>query len=480
MPGHDPERYQAGTAGDAGVINGEYHAFLAGKAAIAELRGLKTIPRLSSHLFDFQKSAVDHNLACGSAGLFLDTGLGKTLCQLEYCEHARQAENGRALILTPLSVTQQIHREGMKFGYQTRVIRDQSEAGEGINIANYDRLHLIDPAKFAVVSLDESSILKSFTGKTTRTLIDAFQDHRWRLSATATPAPNDHMELGQHAEFCGIMQANEMLSRFFINDTATASQQWRLKGYATVPFWDWMASWSRMAQLPSDLGGKDDGFVLPPINIERHRAAESAPRPTGGLFGDEHVSATNLHDIKRNTIANRAKIAAELVASDSKPWVIWCDTDYEADAIRDVLQGVDNVAEVRGSMTPDNKEDAIIGFSEGRVRVLITKPSICGFGLNWQHCANTVFVGRSFSYESWYQAVRRFWRFGQQETVNVHLIVAEGEDSIARVIDRKADDHVDMKSAMRAAMLRNNSIGTASKTAYLPTKKGSLPSWLNV
>jgi superfamily II DNA or RNA helicase len=455
-----------------------YEKFLESKAALVPLRGLTSMPKLSGHLFPFQARAVEHNLRCGSAGLFLDTGLGKTLCQLEWAEHARNASNGAALILTPLAVTQQIHREGQKFGYPTRVIRDSSEVGEGINIANYDRLHLIDPAAFGAVSLDESSILKSFAGKTTRALIDSFKGHRWRLSATATPAPNDHMELGQHSEFCGVMQSNEMLSRFFINDAATASQEWRLKHHAVVPFWNWMASWSRMAQLPSDLGDKDDGFVLPPLNITRHKAAESAPRVSGGLFGDEIVSATNMHEVKRHTASARAAIAADLTQGD-EPWVIWVDTDYEADAVRAALKDTAKVAEVRGSMSPEAKEAGILGFADGSVRVLITKSSICGFGLNWQHCANTVFVGRSFSYESWYQAVRRFWRFGQKETVNVHLVVAEGEDTIARVIDRKADDHATMKRAMREAMQRDDEAASVVKVQYKPNHKGSLPSWLN-
>lgn len=455
-----------------------YQTFLASKAASAQLRGLENTPALSAHLFPFQRAAVAHNLRCGSAGLFLDTGLGKTLCQLEWAEHARNASNGRALILTPLAVTQQIHREGLKFGYPTRVIRDAADVGDGINVCNYDRLHLIDPHAFGAVSLDESSILKSFAGKTTRALIESFRGHRWRLSATATPAPNDHMELGQHSEFCGIMQSNEMLSRFFINDTATASQEWRLKRHAVVPFWNWMASWSRMAQLPSDLGDSDTGFVLPPLNITRHRAAESAPRMTGGLFGDEVVSATSLHEVKRHTATARATIAADLVQT-TEPWVIWVDTDYEADAVKAALNGVEGVAEVRGSMSPEAKEAGILGFADGSVRVLITKSSICGFGLNWQHCANTVFVGRSFSYESWYQAVRRFWRFGQREVVNVHLVVAEGEDTIARVIDRKSDDHIRMKAAMRAAMLRADESATVAKVQYITKHKGNLPSWLN-
>lgn len=456
-----------------------YNEFLTAKTPRAEARGLSHIPKLSSHLFPFQRHCVEFLLTVGSGGLFLDTGLGKTLVQLEYIDHARQASNGYGLVLTPLAVARQIEHEAHRFGYPARVIRDQSEAREGINICNYDRLHLIDPQAFGAVTLDEASILKSFSGKTTRSLIEAFKDHRWRVAATATPAPNDHMELGQYAEFCGVMQSNEMLSRFFINDTMQASQQWRLKRHGVEAFWDWVASWCRLAQLPSDLGDADDGFDLPPLAITRHRSAENAPSVSGGLFGDEVVSATNLHTIKRATAGKRAMIAANLALSDShEPWVIWCDTDYEADAILDALGDSPGVVEVRGSHAPERKEANLEAFANGTARVMVTKPSVAGFGLNWQHCARTVFVGRSFSYEAWYQAVRRFWRFGQAREVQVHLVVAEGEDSIARVIDRKADDHASMKTAMRAAMARNKGKSSATRVAYQPTHKGSLPSWI--
>ena len=454
----------------------DYMDFLRSKELTAHKRGMDNVPALSSHLFPFQAACVEHLLRVGSGGLFLDTGLGKTLCQLEWSWHALTASNGRALILTPLAVTQQIAREAQRFGYPARVIREQSEAFDGINIANYDRLHLLDPQWYGAVSLDESSILKSFTGKMRVALTEAFRNHRWKLSATATPAPNDHMELGQHAEFCSIMQANEMLSRFFINDTSTASHEWRLKGHAVEPFWNWMASWSRMATMPSDLGDSDEGFILPPMQIERHRA-ESSQVVTGGLFGDAVMSATSMHEVKRQTSDARARMAAEIACSTSEPVVIWVDTDYEADAVIDALNAP-GVVEVRGSMPADRKEDALAAFADGSARVLVTKPSICGFGLNWQHCAQTIFVGRSFSYESWYQAVRRFWRFGQQRTVHVHLIVAEGEDTIARVIDRKADGHAEMKAAMRAAMFRNASAATVAKVPYQPTHKGKLPQWL--
>lgn len=451
-----------------------YAEFLASKAIRATEHGLSDAPRLAGHLFPFQRSCVDFALRAGSAGNFLSTGLGKTACELEWSAHAAEASNGKALILAPLSVGWQIAKEAQRWGYDARVIREQDEARAGINICNYDRLDRLDAAAFGAVALDESSILKSFGGKTSRALIESFASHRFRLSATATPAPNDHMELGQQSDFLGVMPSSEMLMRWFINDTSVASQEWRLKKHAVNDFWDWCASWSRMAEMPSDLGGDDTGFVLPPMKIMRHRA-EASPVKGSDLFGMVDMSATTMHDVKRKTAVNRSRSIADLVTgSPSEPWVIWCDTDYEADAIKALLP---DASEVRGSHTPENKENTLRAFADGSVRVLITKPAICGFGLNWQHCARTAFVGRTFSYEAWYQAVRRFWRFGQKREVQVHLIVAEGEEAIARVIDRKADDHATMKVAMRTAMLRANERTATRKTSYQPKHKAGVPAW---
>lgn len=451
-----------------------YSEFLASKAPSAVMRGMDHVPTLAGHLFPFQRKCVDFALRAGSSGSFLSTGLGKTAIELEWSEHARAATNGKALIIAPLSVGWQIAEEGKKWGYDAHVVRDQSEARDGINICNYDRLGLIKPEEFGCVALDESSILKSFSGKTSRGLIEAFANHKFRLSATATPAPNDHMELGQQSDFLGVMPSQEMLMRWFINDTAQASQQWRLKGHAQESFWDWCASWSRMAEMPSDLGGADDGYILPKLNVIRHRAEATAIKGAD-LFGSVDVSATGIHAVKRETAEARAKTVADLITSDHEPWVIWCDTDYEADALKALMP---DAREVRGSHTAEQKETTLRAFADGSVRVIITKPSICGFGLNWQHCANTAFVGRSFSYEAWFQAVRRFWRFGQKREVNVHLVVAEGEDSIARIIDRKADDHATMKRAMRAAMLRANETSASSKIFYNPTYEARIPQWL--
>lgn len=454
----------------------DYAEFLASKAPRAQAVGLGRTPEISSHLFPFQADVASFALRVGRCGVFLDTGLGKTRVQLEFCRHAAEATNGRALILTPLAVARQIEREAVACGYEAQVIREQADVRDGISICNYDRLDKIDPDAFGTVSLDESSILKSFTGKTTRALISAFRAHRFKMAATATPAPNDHMEIGQHAEFLSVMASNEMLARWFTSDQ-TQMGRYRLKGHGVVPFWDWMASWARMASLPNDLGYSDDGYILPEIAIRRHKVGGAAVRQADGSLFANASSATEIHDVKRQTSEARADAIAAIVAREpSEPWVVWCDTDYEADALTKRLAGA---VEVRGSHPVERKEERLAAFASGEARVLVTKPSICGYGLNWQHCASMAFVGRTFSYEAYYQAVRRCWRFGQRKPVHVHIAVADGEDAIGRVIDRKAADHERMKLEMAAAMRRATGRSSAVKVDYHPTHNGRLPSWLS-
>lgn len=458
----------------------EYEKFLSRKRVETPLRGMDIVPELSGHLFPFQSHCVDFALRAGNCGLFLDTGLGKTECQLEFAQKALEHVNGKALILTPLAVAGQTKRRAERWGYDATIIREMSDVRPGINIVNYDRLDRIDPDEFAVVCLDEGSILKSFTGKTTRALISAFQKHKFKMVATATPAPNDHMEIGNYADFLAVMAANEMLSRFFINDTSTASREWRLKRHAETSFWDWMASWARMAEKPSDITGiasHDDGFDLPEYTVIRHRARDSAiDNALADMFGAVSMSATALHDIKRQTSEARAEKVADLVCAEpGEPWIIWCDTDYEADHLK---KAVPDVHEVRGSMPVEKKEEIIEAFSTGKINRLIGKPSMLGFGLDWSHVARMVFVGRGYSYETWYQAVRRCWRFGQKRNLHVHLVVAEGEDEIGRVIDRKSGNHSTMKKSMRDAMARANGARSEVKVAYNPTKMEEIPSWI--
>lgn len=323
--------------------------------------------------------------------------------------------------------------------------------------------------------LDESSIIKSFTGATTRKLMKMFAETPFRLACTATPAPNDHMELGQHSQFLGAMASNEMLTRFFIADQ-TDMGRYRLKGHAVRPFWSWVASWARCVAKPSDLGFSDEGFALPELRLVKHEVrADVSVETDGRLFRIPDTSATAIHREKRLTADARADAIAEVVAAEpGEAWIVWCDTDYEADAL---TARIADAVEVRGSMSDAVKEDRLVGFSEGRVRVLVSKPSIAGFGLNWQHCARMAFVGLSFSYEAFYQAVRRCWRFGQKRPVDVHVAIADTERAIWDVISRKRDDHDAMKTEMVAAMGR----ATAERRVrldYAPTLPARLPAWM--
>jgi hypothetical protein len=450
----------------------EYLEFLAGKAPKAQATGIEP-SLMPAHLFDYQVAATAFCLRQGRAALFLDTGLGKTISELEFSAQAAAATNGWSLILTPLAVARQIEAEGIRFGYDCRVIRDQSEARPGINICNYDRLDKLDASAFGCVVLDESGILKSFTGATTRALTSAFASTPFRLCATATPAPNDHTELGTHAEFLGIMSHADMLVRWFINDTNDTGT-WRLKGHAAAKFWDWCASWAVMASSPEDLGFDGSRFVLPPLEIIRHKVSADIT-PSDGLFGFD-VSATEIFKLKRQTAAVRADSVARLVqAEPEESWLIWVDTDHEADA---VLRLIPDAIDVRGSQSPERKEEGLMAFTTSG-RPMVTKGKIAGQGLNYQHCARQAFVGRSFSYEAWYQMVRRSWRFGQTRPVQVHLIVAEGEDQIGRVIDAKSEMHETMKASMRAASRRATAQSSAVKVIYEPTHTGRLPSWLS-
>lgn len=452
-----------------------YREFLNSKRLVVQQRGLTNVPKLKSHLRKFQAQTTGFSLQQGSAGVFLDTGLGKTAIELEYSEHAAAASNGYGLILTPLAVARQIEKEGKRWGYDIRVIREQSDAREGINVCNYDRLDRLDPSAFGSVVLDESSILKSFSGKTTMALIRAFTQHRFRLAATATPAPNDHTELGNHSEFLGVMPMNDMLVRWFLNDTANTGT-WRLKGHARESFWDWMASWCRMAEHPRDLGDDIEGYDLPPLRVFRHDADSSDVKgDEGTLFQMADVSATGIFKLKAQTKDARARMAAQIV-NNSDPWLVWVDTDAEQDACEEALGP--QFLSVRGSLSIEEKERRIDAWVNGEKPGMISKTSILGFGLNAQFCWQQVFVGRSFSYENYYQAVRRCWRFGQTHPVDIHLVVAEGEDSIGRVIDRKAGDHASMKREMSTAMRRAMGLESAVRVKYEPNYIGRMPKWL--
>jgi superfamily II DNA or RNA helicase len=451
----------------------DYSEFLASKRVAALPSGFEPW-QCNPAMREDQRVATEFCLRQGRAALFLDTGLGKTFDELEWSYQAGERSNGVSLILTPLAVARQIEREAKRFGYNARVVRDQSEVRRGINICNYDRLDKLDASAFGSVALDESSCIKAFDGKTTMMITQMFARTPFRLCATATPAPNDHMELATHAEFLGLMSRSEMLTRWFIHDS-NDTKQWRLKGHATEHFWDWVASWAVMAETPADLGYNATGFDLPELRVTRHRVASSVKPKPGTLFA-ANVSATDMFALKRQTCEARAGLVGDLVRSEpDHAWVIWCDTNEESAALSRRLP---DAALVEGAMSIDDKEAALNAFATGDAPQIITKPSISGWGVNWQHADRMAFVGRTFSYESEYQAVRRCYRYGQHNAVHVHVAIAEGEDHIGRVVERKAEAHRAMKDAMRRATARN--LGRASETRipYHPTHIGRIPEWL--
>ena len=454
-----------------------YQNLIASKGVKFEPRGFKDVPELHASMFPHQAHSTDFALRQGCSALFLDTGLGKSLCALEWARVVVEKTNKPVLMLAPLAVGPQHQREAEKFGIAAKYIREPSEiTGPGTWITNYERLEKFNADEFSGVVLDESSILKSFTGATTQKLIATFGKTPYRLACTATPAPNDHTELGNHAQFLGAMESREMLSRWFINDTSEASQSWRLKGHAAASFWDWVASWARCIARPSDLGFDDAGFDLPDLVETLHEVMADRSIDAGEfLFRQPSNSATSLHKEKRLTLDLRAAaVAAAVSKAKDEAWIIWVDTDYEADAIKDVMPGA---VEVRGSMPLEKKEERLIAFQTGEIKHLVSKPRICGYGLNWQHCHNMAFTGLSFSYEAYYQAIRRCWRFGQSKPVNVHIAIADTERSILDAIRRKQADHGAMKDAMSMAMMRAYQ-KSQSKIGYQPVANVGVPSWL--
>lgn len=643
----------------------EYRDFIASKTTAVRASGMEPKP-INASVKMHQTEAINYALSAGKAALFLDTGLGKSLCELEFARQVADETRKPVLILTPLAVAGQMVREGQKFGIDARQIKDQSEVGQGVMVANYERLHCLDTSCFGGVVLDESSILKSFAGQTRGKLLDAFRDTPFRLAATATPSPNDHTELGNHAEFLGVMRQQEMLSKWFINDTSTASQDWRLKGHAVEPFWSWVASWARCATLPSDLGGDDTGYVLPEIDRRIHKvAADRSQDAQGALFRMPEMSATSFHAEKRLTLEDRCERAVSLVFADfrdklavigsgdteclgsqntqsgadrntnptqqsvsaekcnagppkkipntcanttiadlknssalqrqssdttqqgaqntpptqntprkqnrardqearpsgattalshytgsanltmsecskirdvlapfvrqitkksaakfstsitatqqeksdscsaqpaippsekcattladfdpqspiwnaikSDPWLVFCETNDEQDALERAFG--DLAFSVRGSDSVDEKERRILAWCDGDKPILISKTKIVGFGMNFQHCRNVLFASVNFSYESFYQGVRRVWRFGQERQVNVHIVIADTEGAIWQAIHGKAEKHDEMKRRMSAAMGRaQNQAGV--RVRYDRPLDLAFPDWL--
>lgn len=414
---------------------------------------------INPKLFLFQRDIVRWALRLGKAAIFADTGMGKTAMQLEWANHVNTHTQKPVLILAPLAVGFQTVNEGAKFGiavHQTKTAEDITP-DMGIVITNYERLHLFDTSMFAGIVLDESSILKAYTGATKRKIIKAFRDTPYKLACTATPAPNDHLELGNHAEFLNVMDSDQMISRWFINDTMQAGN-YRLKHHAKKDFWRWLTSWAVCISQPGDLGADYAmlDFVLPQLNIIEHlmpAAQETIERAqaNGRLMPDTNPSSTTLHKVKRESLKDRIVRTEEIVRAidPTEPVIIWCDTNYEADAL---VKAFPDAVEVRGDDKPDDKESKLRAFSEGQARMIITKPDIAGFGLNWQHCHEMIYAGIGFSFEKLYQSLKRTHRYGQIKTVNAHLIYAETEGNVRTVLNEKQAAFSVMQRSMNAAM----------------------------
>lgn len=451
-----------------------YQSFISGKQIRSKSVGFK-VDNINPKLFDFQRDITRWGLQKGRAAIFADCGTGKSAMQLQWAAHVADRSNLPVLIFAPLAVSQQTAREGLKFDVPVSVCRQQSELKQGVNVTNYEMLPHFHPETFGGIVIDESSILKG-DGPMRKAITDFASRIPYRLACTATPAPNDHMELGNHAEFLGIMSKTEMLATFFVHDGGDTSK-WRLKGHAETEFWRWVASWAVMIRKPSDLGYDDGAFNLPPIEYHQHTVA--AEWSADYLFPVEAQTLQERNGARRDSLDARVKLAADLVNGSDEQWICWTNLNDESKALASAVHGA---VEVTGSDSQEHKENAPMRFVEGKTRVLVSKSSILGFGMNMQNCPNAAFVGLSDSWESVYQATRRIWRFGQTKKVNIHFITGELEGAVVRNIQRKERDAAEMASSMLEHMRAINTAeihGSVRETIeYQPKAKVNTPSWL--
>lgn len=459
-----------------------YSEFLQTKTTSAPAGGFHVdLAQLNPNAFEWQKAIIRWALKKGRCEMWEDCGMGKTLQQLDFARQVCQHESTNVIVFAPLSVAAQTQREGAKFEIPVNIIENQADIKKGINITNYEKLDKFDYKSFGGVVLDESSILKAYDGKTRDALTKRFHDTPYRLGCSATPAPNDYMEIGNHAEFLGIMSRTEMLSTFFVHDSGDTAK-WRLKGHAADKFWEWIAGWAVVMQKPSDLGYPDDGYDLPPLNIHEHIV------PTGELVdGDGQIMLLpkvrqTLNDrraARRASLDQRVDVAAEIANSTNEQVLVWCDLNSESQLL---ARSIPDAVEVTGSDPDAHKVNAMMGFSSGSVRVLVSKPSIAGWGMNWQNCHKEIFVGLSDSYEAWYQALRRCWRFGQEYPVDAHMVISDAEGAVRENLRRKhADSQQMVKEMVRhtrdilTAEIRETTRASETYTAKTPIL---VPSWL--
>jgi len=453
-----------------------YSAFLGTKRQKSDDHGFEPL-WMHDGLFDFQAAIVRWATTKGRGAVFADCGLGKTLIQLVWAENIVRKTNGRVLILTPLAVAHQTEREAVKFGIEVAVSRDGRLRGNaGITITNYERLHRFTPSDFTAIVADESSILKNFNGATKAAITEAMRELPYRLLCTATPSPNDFIELGTSSEALGNLGFHDMLTRFFdkkqrtwTRKEETASGTYSLRGHARRDFWRWICSWAKAARRPSDLGFDDDGFILPDLRMNEH-VVKARTLPDGWLFDVPAVGLREQRAERRRTVRERCEMAAALVADTGRPAVCWCHLNDEGDLLEKLIPGAVQVA---GKDDDDAKEEAFRAFATGEVRVIVTKPTIAGFGVNWQHCAHQTFFP-SHSFEQWYQSVRRSWRFGQKNPVVIDVISTEGEKDVLGNLRRKQDAAHEMMDTL--VRLMNDELNIAIPTYGTETEE--VPPWL--
>lgn len=450
----------------------DYEHFIAHKSsqAVNSDSILLSVDALNPLLYPFQRDIVRWALAKGRAAVFSDCGTGKTPMQLEWAEQVYKNMGGSILILAPLAVASQTVAEGVKFGVTVTLCESAEDVRPGVNITNYEKLEKFTGCSFTGVVLDESSILKSFTGKVRNQIIDFFSNTPFRLACTATPAPNDYMELGNHAEFLGVMSYPEMLAMFFVHDGGHTSK-WRLKGHAEDVFWQWMGSWAVVMNSPADLGYQMDGYDLPPLRV--HEIIADSEEPVR-----EPMTLMERRRARKETLEQRCITAAALVNGSNEQWLVWCDLNAESAMLSNLIDGA---VEVKGSDKPQVKSDRMLGFSLGLNKCLVTKPSIAGFGMNWQQCNNMIFVGLSDSYEQYYQAVRRCWRFGQVNPVDVYIVISSREGCVKDNIERKKADSERMRQAMveQSKEITKKELRSTCRitTPYDPETQIILPVW---
>lgn len=457
-----------------------YNEFLNGKTQKKQFDGVYIYEnQLNSKLFDWQKKCVQWALKKGRSALFEACGLGKTFQQLEWANQVYKNTNGNVLIVAPLGVAVQTAKEeAPKLSIEVTIIRSTEDIKQGINITNYEMLDNIDTSKFIGVVLDESSILKNFTGSIRTKITESFKNTPFKLCCTATPAPNDYMELLNHAEFLNVMSTAQALSNFFINDMKTGS--WRLKGHATTEFWKWVCSWALNIDKPSDIGYSDTDYILPKLN-EYEEVVDIdiiSDDFQNGLFRDIQMSATSFYSEKKKTIKDRVQRVKEIIdRNPSEQYLIWVDMNEEADELKRVLS---NAVEVRGSDKSSFKEDASQKFKSGEIKILISKPKIFGYGMNFQNCHNVIFCGLTYSYENYYQALRRLYRFGQKKEVNSYIVLGSTEKTILETIRRKEEQQRIMKNSMSLSTkdIQILSIENKQVKKEIVNESIELPSWL--